>query len=340
MLESLFDKLRVLIRRTVGGSFCICMCFLLVLSEVSCSTHDDEMNEYYMDYINQHGAVFRNNMLTTDGDTLRILSLGNIFSMDMLSDVPMLAASAKIPSHSYSLYMVAKSGATLSDYASLCAKDAALRKQGQGDEGFVIYNMGGISIETIESASYSSISDLLSLPWDVIVLQQRSTLSSYFSSFTPYLPYLLLHITEICPNPNLSIYWHQTWSYPSDSGTKPSGLYGYEQICGAVARMASEFGVYNIIPVGTAVQNMRMTNITCGHELTRDGAHLDLGAGRLLAAMTFFNTVMLPYFKTDLDIIAVDDICREKNIDSETYSICLRCARDACSYPLWVTYHY
>ena len=50
-----------------------------------------------------------------------------------------------------------------------------------------------------------------------------------------------------------------------------------------------------------------------------------------------FDMFILDLMLPDMDGF---DICREKNIDSETYSICLRCARDACSYPLWVTYHY
>ena len=315
--------------------FCGCV---LNCCMASCSAENDDMDDYYVSYIDSQDNKFVNCELPAACDTLRILSLGNSFSMDMLSDLPLVASSAGIASSRYSVYMVSESGCSLKEYASALTNDVTVKNAGN-DSKFELYYMGGARIESLECSQQHRLSAILSQPWDVIVLQQCSASSSDFSTYNPYLTYLMLRIKTFCPNQSVSFLWHQTWSYPSDSKKTPRGLWGYEQICQAVVAMASECGLKNVIPVGTAVQNFRvMGNLGYGYELTRDGVHLDLTVGRLLAAMTFFNTVFVPVLHGELGRIDSEVICEEKNIDARCFEACRLCVKNSGKYPLWITY--
>lgn len=64
----------------------------------------------------------------------------------------------------------------------------------------------------------------------------------------------------------------------------------YTAIVDCIGRCVDPLGVYEtIIPTGTAVQNARGGFL--GDTLTRDGYHLDLTTGRLLAGMTWYAAI-------------------------------------------------
>ena len=71
----------------------------------------------------------------------------------------------------------------------------------------------------------------------------------------------------------------------------------YESILDAVNQMKAETGLSVIIPTGMVIQDLRKTYISNDLELTRDGYHLDYGAGRYAAACTWFETLIRPMFQ-------------------------------------------
>ena len=60
-------------------------------------------------------------------------------------------------------------------------------------------------------------------------------------------------------------------------------------------------GIDVIIPCGTAVQNARTVEaLNVDNEMTRDGTHINLYAGRYLLACTFFESIIAPCLNRNL----------------------------------------
>lgn len=74
----------------------------------------------------------------------------------------------------------------------------------------------------------------------------------------------------------------------------------HEAIADAVNQMKTQTGVSLIIPTGMVIQELRGTHICNDLELTRDGYHLDYGAGRYAAACTWFETFIYPIYNVSV----------------------------------------
>lgn len=103
----------------------------------------------------------------------------------------------------------------------------------------------------------------------------------------------MTYLQRECPNPNAEVIWHMTWAYQSDYTGSTFANYGYDQktmynrIVNAVKNnIEKREYIRGIIPVGTAVQNLRTSYF--GDTLTRDGFHLNLKEARYTAALTWF----------------------------------------------------
>ncbi|MCQ2435808.1 MAG: DUF4886 domain-containing protein [Clostridia bacterium] len=124
--------------------------------------------------------------------------------------------------------------------------------------------------------------------WDYISMQQESGSSGIASTFEPYLTNLIAHIRSKCPDATLM--WHMTWSYKKNCNHSGFEKYNldqmtmYEAIVDATATAEEHSEISFVIPVGTAIQNIRSSFI--GDNMNRsDGYHLDFGIGRYVAAM-------------------------------------------------------
>lgn len=184
-----------------------------------------------------------------------------------------------------------------------------------GIEEVVIANMyiGGCSLEThwenisgdVRAYTYYKNTDgewnsknrvkistaLADEEWDVVTIQQASWLSGMPSSYGQ-LEDIVYYIYE--NEPDAQILWHQTWakcegSVPKEYGSEQMNM--YNAIVNTVkSNVETVDGICGIIPVGTAIQNMRSSYI--GDTLHRDeSTHLSMDYGRYTAAMTWFATI-------------------------------------------------
>ena len=131
-------------------------------------------------------------------------------------------------------------------------------------------------------------------PWDFITFQQVSQESGIYSTYSPYLEYLIGYVKGIHPQAKLG--WLMTWAYAKDAEHGGFANYNHDQmtmynaIVDAAVRVMQDYPELSfLIPCGTAVQNLRSSFI--GENVTRDGSHLDLEIGRLTAAYTVFATL-------------------------------------------------
>lgn len=140
-----------------------------------------------------------------------------------------------------------------------------------------------------ETPNASLTDGLLDEDWDIITLQQASGFSGQPETYAP-MDEVLTYITA--KHPRATLYWHMTWAYQQNSDHPHFAYYDrdqtamYNAIINAVTCEVLTRPAYaGIIPVGTAVQNLRATPV--GDTVTRDGFHLSLDHGRYMAALTW-----------------------------------------------------
>ena len=145
----------------------------------------------------------------------------------------------------------------------------------------------GVYVNTPESKLSTVVP---SKEWDVITFQQCSGNSGMYETYAQ-LSYLLDYVRNI--NKKAKFYWNMTWAYEQRSTHPHFENYNknqatmYESIVQCVQNLLKDYegGFAGIVPVGTAIQNARSSEI--GDNLTRDGYHLSYDFGRYIAALTW-----------------------------------------------------
>lgn len=135
---------------------------------------------------------------------------------------------------------------------------------------------------------HSSITALKERDWDFVTVQQASKFSGMADTYEPYLSTVLAEVATDCPKARRG--WHMTWAYAGDYSSANFGNYGnnqatmYNAIVSTVqSKIVPRSDIDFVIPVGTAIQNLRTSFI--GDHLNRDGTHLSYDLGRVTAAM-------------------------------------------------------
>ena len=127
--------------------------------------------------------------------------------------------------------------------------------------------------------------------WDVITLQQVSTQSAKFESYTPYIEELADYVRTFCPK--AKIYIHETWAY--ENGCARLSDLGFESdedmyagLKDAYAKAKEKIEAYGIIPSGTAMIEASRRGLS---HLHRDTFHASLGAGRYILGLTWYKAL-------------------------------------------------
>ncbi len=219
---------------------------------------------------------------------MKILSIGNSFSQDSTALLQLL--TDKITARN--LYI---GGCSLDMHAANIENDAA--KYELQENG-----------EKMQNALVGVKEALISDKWDYITVQQVSGRSGVYESFYPYLGELLDYVRKYS---DAEIVLHETWSYEIGSGHPDFAVYNSdrEQMAQAIKETYEKVSAkenLRIIRVGEAVQNLRAKPSfdykNGGLSLTRDGFHLSLSYGRLLAASVwckFFTGEIPQYFNNE-----------------------------------------
>jgi len=219
---------------------------------------------------------------------MKILCIGNSFSQDSTALLQLLTDKIKVRN----LYI---GGCSLDMHVANIENDAA--KYELQENG-----------EKMQNALVSIKEALLSDKWDYITVQQVSGRSGVYDSFYPYLDELLDYVRKYS---DAEIVLHETWSYEIGSGHPDFGTYNSdrEQMARAIKETYEKVSAkenLRIIRVGEAVQNLRTKPSfdykNGGLSLNRDGFHLSLSYGRLLAASVwckFFTGEIPQYFNNE-----------------------------------------
>jgi hypothetical protein len=271
---------------------------------------------------------FRNSPLPRNPASLKILGIGNSFTEDGMGYLPDLLENAGISN--VTLGKLVLGGCSLERHCRIYASGDSLYSYQKSYPGKNTWE------DAVKKCTF--IRAVADEDWDIIVIQQVSSDAGMYSTYQPYLNLLIDAIVTNCSNAGVSLAWQMTWAYGSASDHQGFANYSRDQktmygaIVAAVREMIPDTGIDIVIPSGTAIQNMRTTAINNPPlDFTRDGYHIDPGAGRYTLACTWFQTLVAPClgitvagnpFRTDNGKIPVNDA---------TARLCQRAAQYACS---------
>lgn len=216
-------------------------------------------------------------------DVVRILAIGNSFSVDALEN------------HFYELATSAGKKVVVGNmYIGGCSLERHLKnsKDNKADYTYFKRGLDGVNVKTKEVSLETALADE---QWDYVSFQQQSGRSGLYETWESYLPELIEYVRARVPE-DAELMLHQTWAYAEDSKHKDFKNYDndqmkmYTSIVDAVRKVTRLTGIRFVIPSGTAVQNARTTSLK--EVMTRDGFHLHKKYGRYVAACTWLEKVL------------------------------------------------
>ena len=176
---------------------------------------------------------------------LKILMIGNSFSVQMVKHLPPVAKSLGLKADVCSLYI---GGCPLSKHwKNVCAPTSTPYSVTRSVDGQLQQEFQGNIPAVLKSEQ-----------WDVVTLQQASYESWKSASYHPFGDDLVKYIREHAPQAKIVV--HETWSYtPWDKrlkGWKIDQDEMYAKLHAAYGDFAKGYG-FDVIPTGTAVQLVR-----------------------------------------------------------------------------------
>ena len=231
-------------------------------------------------------AYFTNNPLPIGQDTLRVLGIGNSYTEDPTTYLNDIVKASGIDLNKCCVYVAAHGSATLDYWVKECASN---------DTVDLVRYVGKIKMK-----SRGTMAELLHQKWDVVVMQQVSSLSISYTSYNPGLRKMIDFIRNNTSNSKVSLAWQLVPAYYSGYGGAPYGEERWKQIASAAWEEVARDGIDVVIPVGTAIQNARNSSLETMHDLTRDGRHLSCGTGRYIACCTWFQSLFAPVFHSSI----------------------------------------
>ena len=227
----------------------------------------------------------------TPEDSLRILAIGNSFTDDGMEFLPGIIEHARLSKVKVAKIVVG--GTSLQYHYNHAKQNDDVYNYAVSEGGKSLNGKGKRSFQTALSEDH----------WDIVVMQQVSQYSGLYHTYQPYLDSLIAFVHRQLPQAVIA--WQMTWAYGSSSTHSGFANYNknqttmYDAICATVAEAKKESEIDVVIPAGMTIQKLRSTQINNPPlDLTRDGYHLDLGAGRYAAACTWFESLIAPIYHT------------------------------------------
>lgn len=234
-----------------------------------------------------NSPTFKNNPFPVYKSTLKVLAIGNSFTDDPTAYLDDLVISSGIDRTKLCLYVGVIGGSSLQTWSE---------KYNSNETVEITRKAGLASVSTISG----TLKQIFSQDWDIVVLNQLSSLAINYGSLNPHLKNIRSFIRQDCTNQKVCIAWQSVWSYYKEYTDNPKGIIGWSDLCSVTKEQINKDGIDIIIPTGTAIQNARGSSLNTVHDITRDGHHLAFGIGRYIAACTWFQTLFSPIFNVNI----------------------------------------
>ena len=233
-----------------------------------------------------------------DKPTLKVLDIGNSFTLDAVQLLPRIANASGSNLSSICLYRCYRSGATFKNWYDIYHdKDSVFTYS-------IAKVLGGLPSTaprgTGEIGDGSLFRQVLTQEkWDLIIIHQAGPYAPYYGTWTQngaggYLNELLALIREHQPQAEIGfLLVHSYWrDYVGNS--EKSAVLRWQKIADATQNFCEDYNVDFVIPYGTAIQNLRASSWNNEYDLTRDGLHCCFGLGQYTAACCYYEALIAP----------------------------------------------
>ena len=280
------------------------------------------------------------------GETLRVLDIGNSFTQDATAMLPDLVKGSGSDVSRMCLYSLMRGGSSWRTWAN-CWK-------GEDNASYAYIKVFGGLNQPVQGSG--SVTDgkaspelmqnvLTQVQWDLIVIHQVSTWSGEFARWNEDnaaggLDEFLDIIRTYQPGAKLAfLLVHSSNSYCGQHELTTEQR--WEQIADAARQMQEQYGVELVIPYGTAVENLRLTEYNDEYGLCRDNHHLGIGLARYTAAAAYYEALVAPRSGVDIEGNAYRYACsrgdwdlssksKPVNVTDKNVRIAWKAAAEAC----------
>ena len=261
-----------------------------------------------------------------DSDSLRVLILGNSFSYDGTAYLEEITEAMHLDNKRFCVYNGFIGSGGFQEWINAY----------NSNDTILLTKMAG----SIDMKYTATLKELLHQQWEVCVILQGSHQSYKWNSFEHCADHLISLIKANCPNQQIMIAYAMPLSHTVVN--TPTELPGNIK---CARKIVEDYNVDFIIPVGTAIQNAREAKLDNGKYLTRDDWHICYGAGRYIAACTWYEALLEPFFHVSiLGCNATHTITLSEQEDptslpvtDENRHLCQQCAFYAVQNPYKVT---
>lgn len=237
---------------------------------------------------------------------MQILSIGNSFSQDAHRYIHRIARVDGVELTTCNLYI---GGCPLSThYRNMLSERSPYTLEFNGENtGFFV---------SIKEA-------LLNRDWDVVTLQQVSSLSPYYESYQPYLEAIAEYVRKYVPKAKLAI--HQTWAYAPESEklTEVMGFSTHSEMFvaveGAYRKAAKDISADIVITAGALMNALLQAG---AEKIHRDPIHASFGLGRYALGLLWYAIL------TEKDIYKNSFSDFDEPIRPEEIELAKRCVKE------------
>ena len=229
---------------------------------------------------------------------LKILNIGNSFTFDAVSCLPLIVESTGSDVSDLCIYRTMLDGASFKDWCDTYNDiDIHLNYQ-------VVKVVGGIDagIATGEGkAGDGSLfrQALSGKQWDIIFIQPSTFAAPYYEQWTGhgangYLNELLAILRKHQPQAAIGLVLQHSYASSFEDNKEHSSLKRWQLIAESVRQCCEDYGIGLVLPYGTAVQNLRASSLNNDMELTCDGVHCEFALTRYTASCCYYQSIIAP----------------------------------------------
>ena len=264
------------------------------------------------------------NKTWAEDGVLKILTIGNSFSRDAMAyvyDIALAAGAEEV---------------YLGDlYIGSCTIDKHLTNAKEDNGAYSYFT--NENDKWVEHTKHKMSDAIKSQDWDFISIQQNSKNSGLPNTYKN-LQELVDIVKSQATNPKVEIMWHMTWACANDYTGSLFANYQVDQetMYNAIIDAVKQ-GVFpieeitRVVPNGTVMQNIRSSY--WGDNICRDGLHLSLPHGRILAGITMVAATM----GIDYETIDLTDIHSKLADDDKFIQVALESVKNAMENPYQMT---
>lgn len=261
---------------------------LFVLTCLSCSDTNELQGI-------EEEAIFQPSDKVLLKPDLKVLDIGNSYTEDATAYLPYLVEQLGVDVDDVCLYKAILSGASYKHWYEV-----------YHNLNYTSYEVSKVigNLETNVTEGTGAAYDgrlfrklLQEENWDVIIIHQLGRYATNYEewwsqSVGGYLKELLAIINVYQPNCTIGFLLVHSPMADYPTNVEHSSMERWEHIAKAAQLFVQESRINILIPYGTAIQNLRATDLNNDLELTRDGAHLGLGLARYTASCCYYESLL------------------------------------------------